>query len=67
MIFPIDIFFKNPHLLDLSFSSFLGRRSNSSPGEEGGRGLMRDLRWGGVGGFEEAVKVEEVEEEGPAE
>jgi len=66
LILPIDIFFKNPHRLDLSFSSFLRRRSNSSPGEEGGRGLMRDLRWGGVGGFEGAVKVEEVEEEGPA-
>ena len=44
LIFPIDIFFKNPHRLDLSFSSFLVRRSNSSPGDEGGRGLMRDLR-----------------------
>ena len=66
-ILPIDIFFKNPHRLDLSFSSFLRRRSNSSPGEEGGRGLMRDLRWGGVGELEEAAKVEEVEEEGPAE
>jgi len=66
LILPIDIFFRNPHRLDLSFSSFLGRRSYSSPGEEGGRGLMRDLRWGGVGGVEEAEKVEEVEEEGPA-
>lgn len=44
LILPIDIFFKNPHRLDLSFSSFLRRRSNSSPGEEGGRGLTRDLR-----------------------
>lgn len=44
LILPIDIFFKNPHRLDLSFSSFLRRRSNSSPGDEGGRGLMRDLR-----------------------
>jgi hypothetical protein len=67
LILPIDIFFKNPHRLDLSFPSCLRRRSNSSPGEEGGRDLMRDLRWGGVGGVEEAVKVEEVEEEGPAE
>lgn len=66
LILPIDIFFKNPHRLDLSFSSFLRRRSYSSPGEEGGRGLMRDLRWGGVGGLEEAVKVEEVDEEGPS-
>lgn len=70
LILPIDIFFKNPHRLDLSFSSFLRRRSGSSPGEEGGRGLMRDLRWGGVGGLEVAEKVEEkveeVEEEGPA-
>ena len=66
-ILPIDIFFKNPHRLDLSFSSFLRRRSKSSPGEEGGRGLTRDLRWGGVGGLEAAVKVEEVEEDGPAE
>lgn len=66
LIFPIDIFFKNPHRLDLSPPSFLRRRSNSSPGEEGGRGLMRDLRWGGVGGLEGAGKVEEVEEEGPA-
>ena len=44
LILPIDIFFKNPHRLDLSFSSFLRRRSNSSPGDEGGRGLIRDLR-----------------------
>ena len=44
LILPIDIFFKNPHRLDLSFSSFLRRRSNSSPGEEGGRGLTSDLR-----------------------
>ena len=67
LILPIDIFFRNPHRLDLSFSSFLRRRSKSSPGDEGGRGLMRDLRWGGVGGLGEAAKVEEVEEEGPAE
>lgn len=66
LILPIDIFFKKPHRLDLSFSSFLRRRSNSSPGEEGGRGLTRDLRWDGVGGLEGVVKVEEVEEEGPA-
>lgn len=44
LILPIDIFFRNPHRLVLSLSSFLRRRSNSSPGEEGGRGLMRDLR-----------------------
>jgi len=66
LILPIDIFFKNPHLLVLSLSSFLKRRSYSSPGEEGGRGLMRDLRWGGVGGLEAVEKVEEVEEDGPA-
>ena len=66
LILPIDIFFKNPHRLDLSLSSFLRRRSSSSPGEEGGRGLMRDLRWGGVGRLEDTEKVEEVEEDGPA-
>lgn len=67
LILPIDIFFKNPHRLDLSLSSFLRRRSNSSPGEEGGRGLMRDLRWGGVGGSGDRGKVEEVEEVRPSE
>ena len=67
LILPIDIFFRNPHRLDPPFSSFLRRRSKSSPGEEGGRDFMRDLRLRGVDGLEEAVKVEEVEEEGPAE